>query len=71
MVTELNQTATAETPGFIDEKEILARVPVSRRTWGTWKTKGIIPFIRIGRRCLYDWPNVHAALLRQQRGGME
>ena len=55
--------------GFIDEKELLAKLPISRRTLGNWKTKGIIPFIKIGRRCLYDWASVQAALLRRQRGG--
>jgi hypothetical protein len=54
--------------GLIDEPEILKRVPVSRRTWGNWKAKGIVPFIRIGRRCLYHWPSVEAALLRRQTG---
>jgi hypothetical protein len=64
------QTSAAPTPtGLIDEPEILKRVPVSRRTWGNWKAKGIVPFIRIGRRCLYHWPSVEAALLRLQRGG--
>jgi hypothetical protein len=69
MITESNRTATAETPGLIDEPEVLTRVPVSRRTWGNWKAKGIVPFIRIGRRCLYHWPSVEAALVRKQRGG--
>jgi hypothetical protein len=55
--------------GFIDEKQLLARLPISRRTLGTWKARGIIPFIKIGRRCLYDWPNVKGALLRRQQGG--
>ena len=56
-------------PGFIDEKQLLARLPVSRRTLGNWKAKGMLPFIKIGRRCLYDWASVHGALLRRQRGG--
>jgi hypothetical protein len=52
---------------FFDEKAILERVPVSRRTWWLWKSKGLIPYIRIGRRVLYDWPSVREALLRMQR----
>ncbi len=56
-------------PGFIDEKQLLVRLPVSRRTLGNWKAKGILPFIKIGRRCLYDWASVQGALLRRQRGG--
>ena len=54
---------------FLSEAEVLGKVPVSRRTWSTWKAKGIVPFIRIGRRCLYSWPQTEAALLRRQRGG--
>ena len=56
-------------PGFIDEKQLLAKLPISRRTLGMWKAKGIVPYIKIGRRCVYDWPSVHGALLRRQRGG--
>jgi hypothetical protein len=66
--SEPNQTASGET-GFIDEKQLLAKLPISRRTLGNWKAKGILPYIKIGRRCLYDWTSVHDALLRRQRGG--
>lgn len=55
--------------GFIDEKQLLAKLPISRRTLGNWKAKGLVPYIKIGRRCLYDWESVHGALLRRQRGG--
>jgi hypothetical protein len=54
---------------FMDEKQLLAKLPISRRTLGNWKAKGIIPHIKIGRRCLYDWASVQGALLRRQRGG--
>ena len=66
--SEPNGTTSAET-GFIDEKRLLARLPISRRTLGNWKAKGILPYIKIGRRCLYDWTSVQGALLRRQRGG--
>ena len=66
--SEPNKTASGQT-GFIDEQQLLARLPISRRTLGNWKAKGILPYIKIGRRCLYDWPSVPGALLRQQRGG--
>lgn len=35
----------------------------------TWKATGFPPYIKVGRRCLYDWPSVQGALLRRQRGG--
>jgi hypothetical protein len=54
-------------PGFIDEKQLLARLPVSRRTLFTWRTTGKIPCVRLGgRRILFHWPSVEAALLRHQ-----
>jgi hypothetical protein len=65
---EQHQTPAGEA-AFIDEKELLARLPVSRGTLSNWKAKGLIPFIKIGRRCLYDWVSVQGALLRRQRGG--
>ena len=55
--------------GFINEKQLLARLPISRRTLGNWKAGGLLPYIKIGRRCLYDWASVQGALLRRQRGG--
>ena len=66
--SEPNQTASGEA-GFIDEKQLLAKLPISRRTLGNWKAKGLLPYIKIGRRCLYDWASVQGALLRRQRGG--
>ncbi len=61
---------TNQTAGIIiDEIECLRRVPVSRRTWYSWRRAGKIPTIKMGRRTLYDWQSVHAALLRMQRGG--
>ena len=56
---------------FIDEAECLRRVPVSRRTWFSWRVAGKVPTIKVtGRRCLFHWPSVEAALLRMQRGGV-
>ena len=66
---EQNHTPAGE-GGFIDEKQLLARLPVSRRTLFNWRTTGKIPCVRLGgRRILFHWPSVEAALLRHQRGG--
>lgn len=58
---------------FINERELLRRLPVSRRTLFSWRDTGKIPFIRVngGRRVVFHFPSVEAALLRQQRGGGE
>jgi hypothetical protein len=67
--TDVSTAGPSGETGFIDEKGLLARLPVSRRTLGSWKAKGVVPYIKIGRRCLYSWASVQGALLRRQRGG--
>ncbi len=54
---------------FINEAELLRRLPVSRRTLHNWRRAGKIPSILIGRRVLYCWENVADALRRLERGG--
>jgi len=57
---------------FINEKELLKRLPVSRRTLFSWRTTGKIPSVRLGgRRILFHWPSIEAALLRMQKGGVQ
>jgi hypothetical protein len=54
-------------PNFIDEKQLLARLPICRRTLFKWRMSGKIPCVRLGgRRILFHWPSVEAALLRYQ-----
>ena len=68
-ITRQNQTGAGEV-GFIDEKQLLARLPISRRTLFAWRMTGKIPYVRLsGRRILFHWPTVEATLLRFQRGG--
>ncbi|MGA2657582.1 MAG: hypothetical protein ABSH34_08680 [Verrucomicrobiota bacterium] len=53
---------------FINEVELLERIPVSRRTIHTWGNEGKIPCVRMcGKRVLFHWPSVQEALLRNQR----
>jgi hypothetical protein len=59
------------TPGFIDETELLKRIPVCRRTLYNWIQQGKLPVVVMGRRKIYCWENVKVALLRQQRGGFD
>ena len=56
---------------FINEKELLKLLPVSRRSLFNWRTTGKIPSVRLGgRRVLFHWPSIEAALLRKQIGGV-
>jgi predicted DNA-binding transcriptional regulator AlpA len=65
---EKSQTS-ADEARFIDQKQLLARLPVSRRTLFSWRASGKIPHVKIGRRILFHWPSCEAALLRRQHGG--
>jgi predicted site-specific integrase-resolvase len=61
----------SEKAEFINEKQLLQRLPVSRRTLTNWRNKGQIPFVRLpgSRRVFYHWQSIEAALLRMQRNG--
>ncbi|MDB6021276.1 MAG: hypothetical protein JWQ04_1133 [Pedosphaera sp.] len=58
-----------EQPGFLNEKQLLEKVPISRRTLFGWREAGKIPCVRLpgSRRVLFHWPSVEAALLRSQK----
>ena len=59
--------APSSAAGFLNQKQLLARLPISRRTLFNWRTTGKIPCVRLGgRRILFHWPSVEAALLRHQ-----
>ncbi len=38
---------------WIDKQEIMMRLHISNRTLQTWRSKGIIPFARIGKKIFY------------------
>ena len=73
MIANASQQATSGETGFIDEKQLLKLLPVSRRTLWQWRETGKIPCVRLpgGRRVLFHWPSVEAALLRRQKGGAQ
>jgi predicted DNA-binding transcriptional regulator AlpA len=63
------ETAPASQEKFLSENELLTRLPICRRTAFNWIQQGKLPCIKIGRRKLFHFPSVEAALLRLQRGG--
>jgi predicted DNA-binding transcriptional regulator AlpA len=72
IMSDIMQKKLAATPtevGFINERELLKRLPVSRRTLFTWVQSGKLPVCKIGRRKIFHWPSCESALLRIQRGG--
>ena len=69
--SELGLESGQELKTFIGERELLKRIPVSRRTAFSWVQNGKLPCVKIGRRKLFHWPSVEAALLRLQWGRNE
>jgi predicted site-specific integrase-resolvase len=64
------RTAPPAPTGFQSTSQILPLLGVSRRTFGTWRKRGLIPYVRLpgSRKLLFDWASVRAALLRRQNG---
>jgi hypothetical protein len=60
-----------ELTAFIDQKELLRRLPVSRRTITNWRRAGKIPSIVIGRRVLFCWDSVSQTLRRLESQGVQ
>lgn len=52
---------------FINQSQLLEELPICARTARNWIAEGKLPAVKIGRRLLFHWPSVTAALLRQQR----
>ena len=69
LMTANQSSARPDESSFITEMQLLERLQVSRRTVFSWRMAGKIPTVKLGRRTLYHWPSVEAALLRHQRGG--
>jgi hypothetical protein len=54
---------------LLTTKQLLARIPVCKRTLDNWKARGLLPYIKVGGFCLYDWDRVQATLRANERGG--
>jgi len=71
MANDAIQTAPASQEKFLSENELLTRLPISRRTCFNWIQQGKLPVVKIGRRKLFHWKSVEAALLRIQKGAVQ
>jgi predicted DNA-binding transcriptional regulator AlpA len=60
-----------ETKEFLSLKELLEKIPVSRKTIHNWRRSRKIPAIVIGRRVLFCWKNVSDALRKMEIGGLD
>lgn len=48
---------------FIDKAEVARRLGKTTRTVEVWSKKGYLPFVKVGRSCLYRWPDIETRLL--------
>lgn len=57
--------ATDAVRGLLRRREIASKCGVSPRTIDDWQKKGVIPFLRLGKRCIrFDLSRVLKALDR-------
>ncbi len=71
MTANENAIQPASGENFLDEKQLLTKLPICRRTAFNWIRQGKLPCVKIGRRKLFHWPSVETALLRQQKGAVQ
>lgn len=55
---------------FLSLKELLEKLPVSRKAIHNWRRSRKIPAIVISRRVLFCWKNVSDALRRMEIGSL-
>ena len=48
---------------FIGKAEVARRLGKTPRTVEVWSKKGYLPFVKVGRSCLYRWADIQARLL--------
>ena len=50
--------------GLLTKKQIAEALSVTERTVSKWQNRGWLPFIAIGGRRLYPWPEAREAIKR-------
>jgi hypothetical protein len=52
---------------WLNTQQVLQHLPISERTLQTWRTKGMIPYTKIGGKILYPLSGVDLALLKNMK----
>ena len=58
------QEATGE-PRLLTKNELAAELQVSTRTINEWQRRGYLPFLKIGARVRFQWPQLLTTLERR------
>jgi len=56
---------------FIDEKELIRRIGLCRKSVYNLRKRAQLPYCRLGKRIRYHWPSVEAKILSRQIGGFD
>jgi hypothetical protein len=66
MKCDNTQTSQPAQPEFLNTAQLLAKLPISRRTLYSHRVHNRIPYVQLGDRILFHWDSVKESLLRQQ-----
>jgi hypothetical protein len=57
--TTAARAAIAPQPeGFINKNELAANLKITTRTVENWQRRGLLPFVKVGKRVMFFWPDV-------------
>lgn len=62
--------ADSEHLRYLSEAELVVRLGLSLRAIIKLRNNGVLPHLRLGRRILYKWADVEAALESYRKGGI-
>ncbi|HEX8357447.1 MAG TPA: helix-turn-helix domain-containing protein [Segetibacter sp.] len=72
--TVRQQTYPALQPGtgslnevWVDKQDILEQLHISPRTLQTWRSEGVLPFSRLGKKIYYNQHDVNNMLLKHRK----
>ena len=54
----MNTQKNAPESAYIDKKELAKRLHKTPRTIEIWMKQGLLPYIKLGRSCLFNWQRV-------------
>jgi excisionase family DNA binding protein len=76
MSKEIKSEMAAPPEGYLTKSELAARCRRTPRTIEVWMARGYLPFIKLGRSVLFNWPDVQRhwterhRVLRRGRDGI-
>lgn len=70
MPAAISPSLRTNPPTLLSERELAVVIGLCPRSIRNHVRAGVIPRIKIGRRTLFRWPQVEAALAKLERSGL-